>query len=825
MTAPATAARHRSSLLALVPPRLRRPEQLVARTQWLFAVLAMLSLLFTVPAALSFSSGRVLLLALVSAAVLIASWTLGYIRRRGSIGMDIVDSLAMIAFALACPDPLVILSFMFPALWFRSLYGSTLRATLRCCMYAAAIVATAQLWSLVPERPEVVEPFGALPTLFLTLVVARHLAGMVRAREQAALREAVHASAGSLLLSITDAAEIRRVAWVAITRICDITPGLRVLKVVREGEGLRVQVAAGGFAGMPATLPESVLLVRGGGAPTAGHGRADRADGIPPSTAELDAAAGAACDWVCISLPIVQLEFGAGWLIIGCPGRVPAEALTSLGSLVNQVTLALRNSEVHQELTAQATIDNLTGLANRSAFYAAISAALIDQSAEHTTVLFIDLDDFKDVNDVFGHGAGDQLLREIAARLRRATRPDDICARLGGDEFAVLLHRTNGAVAAEIAQRIVSAVAAPARVGPTHLGLGVAHVGASVGVATATSATNLEDLIHRADVAMYAAKANGKGRLQIFEAGLLTVDTAQQLFERELAAATGNGELVVHYQPIVAVDDGSCSAVEALVRWQHPQRGLLYPQSFVEAAERTGVIAEIGSFVLHQACADAATWRDACPQAPLALHVNVSALQLEDDAFVADVEQCLAEFRLRHEQLVLEITETLVISSPASVDRLNTLAARGVSIAIDDFGTGYAALTTLRSLPIQIVKIDRSVVAGSTHNAEDRVVTEAIVKMTSQMGMRTIAEGVERLDQHNLLAAIGAHAAQGYLYLRPSTATDFAAWLQSHRVESSAESSRNAGPRDFADLADAGPDPYNNVVVAFAPRQAGTNVG
>ena len=308
----------------------------------------------------------------------------------------------------------------------------------------------------------------------------------------------------------------------------------------------------------------------------------------------------------------------------------------------------------------------------------------------------------------------------------------------------------------------------------------MAHVGASVGVATATSETDLEQLIHRADVAMYAAKANGKARIQVFEPGLLQVDSSQVSFERQLAAAADNGELVVHYQPVLSLPDGRCTAVEALVRWRHPERGLLYPDSFIETAERIGAIRDIGAYVLRRACADAAAWRDAHPSSPLAIHVNVSALQLDDEGFIDSVTRCLSDFNLPPDQLVLEVTETVVISSPVAIDRLNTLAAHGVTIAIDDFGTGYSALTTLRSLPAQIVKIDKSFVAGSTENAEDRAVIEAVVKMATQMGMRTIAEGVERLDQQTFLESIGADAVQGYLYLRPTTAEEFGAWLGAH---------------------------------------------
>jgi len=436
----------------------------------------------------------------------------------------------------------------------------------------------------------------------------------------------------------------------------------------------------------------------------------------------------------------------------------------------------VRRRQIAQASAARlARTDSLTGLANRTTFNTALEAALTDGSSAENTVLFVDLDDFKGVNDVFGHEAGDGLLREVGTRLERVTRPGDLCTRLGGDEFAVLLRDTGSEAAAHVARRIVDAIAAT-----MHIRGRVTHVGASVGVATATGQSDLETLIHCADVAIHAAKTKGKSRIQVFEPALLERDTSHVAFERALIAAAGNDELVVHYQPVLSLRDGRCTAVEALVRWRHPERGLLYPDSFIETAERIGAIEPIGTYVLRQACADAAAWSDANPGAPIAVHVNISPLQLDNDAFTDIVTSALSEFVLPPAQLVLEVTESVLISSPVAIDRLNTLAARGVTIAIDDFGTGYSALTTLRSLPASIVKIDKSFVAGSTNNTQDRAVIEAVVKMATQMGMQTIAEGVERLDQRAFLETIGADSVQGYLYLRPTTAEKFGAWLGPH---------------------------------------------
>jgi diguanylate cyclase (GGDEF)-like protein len=769
--------------------QVRRPSDMVEATRWLFAVLALVSLLLALVAPLASADAQMRLVAMGSAVVLGLSWSAGYLRRGSPFWADLVDAVAILAFALACPEPVAAFGVVFAALWFRSLYGSGVRALVRCAIYVGALSATVPLWPYVPGHTGGTSGtplLGAFPTMFLTVIVGRHLAGSLRAREQAAGRDAVHLSVGAQLLGVTDTAEILRVAWVAIAGICAATPGLRVLKLVREGPLLRVDGATGGFVGVPPTVPGDVLSVEDGGS--------------GPETVrrhwELDAAVGTPCAWACVPLPHAHNQHGASWLVLGSPHDVPDEAVVSISSLANQVTLALRNSEVHQELTVQATLDSLTGLANRASFRAALLGALEDESGQDSTVLLVDLDDFKDINDVLGHRAGDDLLREVAARLRQATRPEDLCARLGGDEFVVLLRGSGAAIAADVAQRIVDAVAAPAR-----LSGGVAQVGASVGIAAATSGINLDQLIHHADIAMYAAKANGKARIQVFEPGLLGGESGQLAFERELSAAARNGELVIHYQPILSLADGSCVSVEALVRWQHPTRGLLYPDSFIDVAERTGAIHDIGAYVLRRACADAVAWGDAHPGSRLGIQINVSALQLDDDGFIETVTRCLNDCGLPAEQLVIEITETVVIASPAAIDRLHALAGLGVAIAIDDFGTGYSALTTLRTLPARIVKIDRSFVAGIATNQQDRAVIEAVVKMAAQMGLKTVAEGVETLEQEAFLRTIGADAVQGFLYLRPTTAEKFSAWLGGHLVELPSTT------------------PTDDVVVPFKPRQ------
>jgi diguanylate cyclase (GGDEF)-like protein len=750
----------------------RRPGELVEATRWLFGVLTLGSLLIALLAALALSDMNMRFAAVISALVLAVSCIAVYLLQSAPLILDLVDSAALLALALASPHPEIVLGYAFASLWFRSLYGSTYSAVVRCILYVAALTSSLFVIHLLPGNYTGVglaDLVGAIPTMFVTVVVGRHLAGILQGRERTARRDAVHASAGSELLGLTDSEEIQRIGWSAAARIADVTPGLRVLKVIKDGSALRVDGATGGFVRVPETLPTDVLRDLAGEGGTAVERMA--------APVELDVAVGVSCAWTCVPMPdIPNQHWGSGWLLLGSPREVPADVVVSVVSLVNQVTLALHNSEVHQELAVQSSLDSLTGLANRVTFNAAVSDALA--SAEPMgppTVLVVDLDDFKDVNEVFGHRIGDDLLREVAARLLRATRPGDLCARLGGDEFGVLLCRTDVGDAADIASRVIRVIA-----GPVHLGADVVHLGASVGIAMATDEKDFEQLIQGADTAMYAAKANGKARIHIFDSGLQEAHFNQVQFERDVSAAARNHELVVYYQPVLSLPGQRCFAAEALVRWQHPRRGLLQPDEFIGTAERIGAIRDIGSFVLRRACADTAAWLDSYPDSPIAVHVNVSGLQLDDDGFIDSVTRCLRDFRLPPAQLVLEFTETVVIASPVAIERLKALASLGVTIAIDDFGTGYSALTTLRYLPVQIVKIDKSFVGGSTVNAEDRALTEAIARLAATMGIKTVAEGVETLEQQAFLEEIGADAAQGFLYLPPSPADAFSAWFEAH---------------------------------------------
>jgi diguanylate cyclase (GGDEF)-like protein/PAS domain S-box-containing protein len=425
--------------------------------------------------------------------------------------------------------------------------------------------------------------------------------------------------------------------------------------------------------------------------------------------------------------------------------------------------------ELEAQLVHQAFHDGLTGLANRTLFSERVEHALARSDQADLAVLFIDLDDFKHVNDSLGHAAGDQLLVAAARRLQGCLRPSDTAARLGGDEFAVLLERvTDADAAAGVAARILDTLHQPFGLNGRTIPI-KASLGAAVG---RPGVDNAEELLRNADVAMYAAKAGGKDRYELFHPDMHE-DMLQRLeLEAELRHVADRDQLVLHYQPIVELVSGRITRVEALVRWDHPTKGLLAPPAFIPLAEEQGLIGPIGRWVLLQACLQARRWQDQFPDAPpLSVHVNLSGRQLEEPQLVGEVVQALETARLSPRLLTLEITESVLVSDiEAMSDRLRELKGLGVLLAIDDFGTGYSSLSYLRRFPVDMLKIDKAFVDGIGRGREDTALAHAIVKLSHTLQLHAVAEGIEEAEQAASLVTLGCRDGQGFHFSRPLTA-------------------------------------------------------
>ena len=419
-------------------------------------------------------------------------------------------------------------------------------------------------------------------------------------------------------------------------------------------------------------------------------------------------------------------------------------------------------------LAHQALHDHLTGLPNRALLLDRLAQALVRTARSGSTfvaVLFIDLDRFKLVVDELGHEAGDRVLRAVAARLRNVVRPSDTVARFAGDEFVVVCDDVQGpAEATRIANRIVEVLSLPV---DDHEELRVA---ASIGVALARGdELPAEALVRNADTAMHRAKELGRGRIELFDEAMRSRLVNRLRQERLLARAVADGQLSLHYQPVVRLPETEVSGVEALVRWEHPDRGLVLPGDFVPLAEESGLIVEVGSWVLAEGCRQAARWAGSGgPTRGLEVAVNLSAKQLAEPFFVKEVAGLLHEHGIggrRPFSLWLEITETLLLEDPiVTASLLTELRGLGVRLAIDDFGTGYSSLAYLRRFPVDSLKIDRSFVSGLDGDGDSRPIAAAIVEMAHALGLRVVAEGVETSTQLEALIDLGCDAAQGFLF-------------------------------------------------------------
>jgi diguanylate cyclase (GGDEF)-like protein len=453
-----------------------------------------------------------------------------------------------------------------------------------------------------------------------------------------------------------------------------------------------------------------------------------------------------------------------------------------VGGLVLTIRDVTERRRLENDLTYQAFHDGLTGLANRVLFQNRLeqAAVLAERDGSRLGVLFIDLDDFKEINDTLGHAVGDQLLVAVARRIAGTIGSLNTAARMGGDEFAVLIQDPESLSHLDaIAARIVAVLAEPVEVGDGGNGTHVVSSACSVGVTTNEESSSPTELQRQADLALYVAKAEGKNTWERYQSGLHAAVVERLALRSALTEAVARNELVLQYQPIVDLPTEVVVGVEALVRWQHPLRGLLGPNEFIEHAEENGAIVGIGRWVLREALRTFVGWRAAAPHSALSyVSVNVSARQFRTAGFVDEVRAALADTGARPQWLLLEITESLVLRDADKVwADLAELRELGVRIAIDDFGTGYSSLSYLRQLPVDVLKIDKSFIDDILYSDEQMALVESIVSLALRLRLAVIAEGIEQAPHRWKLIEMGCPYGQGYLFSGPVPAAEVLAWL------------------------------------------------
>ena len=473
------------------------------------------------------------------------------------------------------------------------------------------------------------------------------------------------------------------------------------------------------------------------------------------------------------------------WTIIAGPGL--DNGLSAIGVVevvilvARQVATLMESEQRAQALVRQAIRDPLTGLFNRTHFRHRLDRALQHRSGP-SIVFFIDVDDFKDLNDSFGHSVGDDVLCRLSLRLRDSLKTEDMVARLGGDEFGVVLDRiTHAHRALDIASRVTGSLSAPMMVQREQRSLTVS-VGVAVGYPGGDTA---EVLLRNADLAMYEAKRRGRNRCVLYEPQMHATVLARTELVQQLETAVERGEFRVYYQPTLDLESGELVGAEALLRWEHPERGLLPPGAFLAAAEQSGLIVEIGAWLLDRGCRFVSGLiSEQLVSSTFQLSVNVSPRGLRDPALVAQFAQSLAKGPMQAHQLVAEITESVFVETEESLLTLRELRSLGVRIAVDDFGTGYSSLSYLDCLPVDVLKIDQSFIVDVDRNDNRRAIVKAVIDMAATLSLTTVAEGIERQSQLTALTVMGCQRGQGFLLSKPLDEGGFVDYLVRGRATS-----------------------------------------